>query len=220
MKTLLAFVAALVLIQTLDSCKSSSSSGPATFCDTTCLKDSMKFIKENHQLRPHVYISASGCKADTLAWSYDGMGANRKLAFTDLFNKPVHLNKDYVSCFIKDTSYAWILFNDCITGRGYQLRIVFSKNQTIGRKTTGIHSFDPKFNVADGLVVYTDGGNIFVEDMATGKKDMMTLGKQLDIDYDAIHESIDSVNITPTRAWAKVLIDKEWKTKEGSLELK
>jgi hypothetical protein len=56
------------------------------------------------------------------------------------------------------------------------------------------------------LVAYTDKGNIFVEDMATGKKAMMTFGRMLaDLDYDAMHEFIDSVNITPTHIWAKIL---------------
>jgi hypothetical protein len=50
---------------------------------------------------------------------------------------------------------------------------------------------------------------------------MMTFGKMLaDLDYDAMHEFIDSVNISPTRIWARVLMDKQWKEIEKSIELK
>jgi hypothetical protein len=67
--------------------------------------------------------------------------------------------------------------------------------------------------------VYTDKGNIFVEDIATGKKALMTFGQQLDFDFDVIHETLDSVHITPDRIWAKVKVDKEWKTLEKNITL-
>jgi hypothetical protein len=63
-------------------------------------------------------------------------------------------------------------------------------------------------------------GNIFVEDVSTGKSAMMTFGAKADIDYDAIHETVDSVNVTSNRIWAKVLLGKEWKTFEKNIELK
>ena len=49
---------------------------------------------------------------------------------------------------------------------------------------------------------------------------MMTFGERIEIDYDAIHDYIDSVNITPTRFWAKVKIGGEWKPIEKAVELK
>ena len=65
----------------------------------------------------------------------------------------------------------------------------------------------------------TDRGNIYVEDMATGKKAMMTFGQKLDVDYDAIHEHIDSVNITNSRIWVKVKIGDAWKELEKKIVL-
>ncbi len=65
-------IAMTMMAWTFTSCKSSS--GPATFCDTACLKDSIKFVKEEHPYKPYVYISASKCDADTLTWSYIDMG--------------------------------------------------------------------------------------------------------------------------------------------------
>lgn len=209
----------IALAWVFGSCKSGSSV-PPSFCDTSCLNDSIKFTKEEHPLKPYVYISASKCIADTLTWSYIDMGANRKMGLPDFLGTPVHINKDNITCFIKDTSYAWVLFNDCSNGRGYSLKIPFNKKDNIGRKSSAINKFDPKFSVADGLVAYSDRGNLFVEDMATGKTAMMTFGAKADIDYDAIHETVDSVNVTPTRLWAKVKIGTEWKTFEKNIELK
>jgi hypothetical protein len=204
---------------TFGSCKSSPS-GPPTFCDTSCLKDSIKFTKEEHPLKPYVFISAANCVADTITWSFIDMGINRKMGLSDLVGTEVKLNKDNVSCFIKDTSYAWVLFNDCSNGRGYSLKIPFNKKDNLGRKSSAINKFDPKFSVAEGIVAYSDRGNLFVEDMATGKTAMMTFGAKVDIDYDAIHETIDSVNVTPTHLWAKVKLGNEWKTFEKDITLK
>ena len=198
------------------ACKSSS--GPKTFCDTACLKDTIKFTG-NHQLKPYVYISANNCMADTITWSYSGMGVNRKIGIADFLNTTVYLNKNYVRCFINDTAYAWLLFNDCSSGRGYSLKLPFNKKADIGRKNRNINNLDPKFSVAENLIAYTDGGNIYVEDMATGKKAMMTFGKALDIDYDAIHEYIDSVNVTSSRIWVKVKVDDKWKELEKKIVL-
>ena len=219
MRLLIIPVVSITLAGAFGSCKSESAVAP-TFCDTSCLKDSIKYMKEEHPLKPSVYISASNCIADTISWSYIDMGANRKLGIADFLGTPVHINKDYITCFIKDTSYAWVLFNDCSNGRGYSLKIPFNKRDNIGRKSSVINKFDPKFSVADGLVAYSDRGNLFVEDMATGKTAMMTFGAKVDIDYDVIHETVDSVNVTPTRLWARVKLDKEWKTFEKNIELK
>ena len=69
------------------------------------------------------------------------------------------------------------------------------------------------------MVAYTDRGNIYVEETKSGKKAMMTFGKALDIDYDAIHEYIDSVNVSPERIWVKVKIENEWKELEKKITL-
>ncbi len=199
------------------SCKSSSST-PKTFCDTACLNDSIKFSGD-HKLKPYVYISASNCQADTLVWSYNGMGVNRKVGLADFLNTTVYLNKEYVRCFFQDTAYAWLLFNDCSNGRGYSLKLPFNKANDIGRKSSNINNLDKKFSIADNMVAYTDRGNIFVEDMGTGKKAMMTFGENLDIDYDAIHDYIDSVNVTNSRIWVKVMVNKQWKEMEKKIVL-
>ena len=185
----------------------------APFCSNDCLKDSIKFIKEENPLKPYVYISANNCEADTVTWSYSGMGSNRKIAL----GYPV--SKEHVRCFIKDTSYAWVIFNTCPDARGYFLKLPFNKKNNISRSNAAINNFDPKFSVAEGLVANTDRGNIFVEDMETGQQAMMTFGKKTDMDLDAIHKILDSVNITRNRIWVKVKIDNEWKTLEKKITL-
>lgn len=200
------------------SCKGSA--GPAVFCDTVCLKDSIKFVDETHELKPYVYISAANCNADTIAWSYSGFGANRKMGIADLFGAQVKLNPKAVGCFIKDTSYAWVSFNDCSNGRGYLLKVPFNKRDPLDRKNSAINAFDPKYAVEKGLIAYSDRGNLFVEDMATGKQAMMTFGQRIEIDYNTIHDFIDTVNVTPTRIFAKVKIGNEWKEFNKTIELK
>ena len=214
MRILIVPAIAILFAFATGSCKSS---GSKTFCDTVCLKDTMKFTGD-FKLKPYVYISVKDCMADTLIWSYAGMEINRKVGLADFLNNYVHLNKDYIKCYIKDTSYAWLLFNDCSNGRGYSLKLPFNKTP-IGRKSSSINSIDPKFSLPDNLTAYTDRGNIYVEDVETGKKAIMTFGEKLDIDYDAIHEYIDSVNITNDRIWVKVKIKDEWKELQKKITL-
>ncbi len=219
MRCILAAIAILpVFALAFGSCKSST--GPATFCDTACMKDTIKFTDDKHPLKPYIYISARNCAADSLIWSYDGMGVNRKLDLADILGTTLHLSKDFIRCTFKDTGYVWLLFNDCSSGRGYSLKIPFNKKGTISPKASAINGLDPKYSVAEGLVAYTDRGNIFIEEMSTGKKAMMTFGQDISPNYNAIHETIDSVNITPSRAWAKVKIKDEWKVLEKKIELK
>ncbi|MET0634717.1 MAG: hypothetical protein ABWZ25_01745 [Chitinophagaceae bacterium] len=219
MKVLTALVFVCFFISFLTSCKSDAG-GPAPVCDTICVKDSMKFVDNNSKLNPYVYISASNCNADTISWSYTDMGVVRQANINDLAGKPVKLNPAAVSCFIKDTSYAWLSFNDCATGRGYLVRIPYSSYVSVNAISSAMNPFDPKFKVAAGLAVYSDRGNLFAEDMATGKKALMTFGQRVEIDYDHMHESVDSVNVTPTSMWAKVKINNEWKVFQKDITLK
>ncbi len=209
-----------LLSQLLPSCKDAAMTSNS-FCDTACLKDTLKFVDDSHPLKPYIYISPTNCQADTITWSYTDMGNNRKISLESLLGgTKVKLNSKAVDCFIQDTSYAWVAFNDCSNARGYLLKIPFNKRDKLSVKASAINAFDPKFEVADALVAYSDRGNLFVEDKATGKAAMMTFGEKLDVDYDAIHEHIDSVNITPTRVWAKVKLAAGWKEIEKNIELK
>jgi len=193
------------------SCNSKNTATKASFCDTVCLQDSLKFIDNNNKLKPYVYISAKNCNADTLTWGFIGQNKNIPLEY--------RLNKNFTRCYIKDTSYAVLVFNTCENGRGYFLKLSYAKKSSFRKSTTAINNFDPKFIVADSLLAYTDKGNLFVENLGNNKEASMTFGKELDFDFDAIHETLDSVNITRSRIWAKVKIDGEWKPLEKSISL-
>ncbi len=75
--------------------------------------------------------------------------------------------------------------------------------------TGALNSFDPKFSVAPDLRAYTDRGSIYVIDINTGKEAMMTFKETYDIDFDKIHEVVDSVNVTNKRIY--VALKKEGK---------
>jgi len=201
-----------ILALSLIACKNStSSSSKKTFCDTVCMNDSLKYDDSKSKLNPYVYISAKNCSGDTLTWGYTGQ--NKNIVFN------YKLNKEYTRCYFKDTAFALLVFNTCENGRGYFLKFSFGKKASFKKSSGAINNFDPKFVVADSLLSYTDKGNIFIEDIMTGKQSLVTFGKQLDIDFDAIHETLDSVNITPTRVWARVKIGDEWKVIEKNITL-
>lgn len=215
MKVLPVFAAILLLAATV-SCNNNSAPAPKLFCDTVCLKDTIKFTG-THEKQPTVFITAKDCQADSIIWSYKGLGADRKTGFTYLLGASVNINKDYIRTFFRNSDVAYVLFNDCQTGRGFQIKLPYDKSQSFSLKSSGINSFDRKFSIAENLLVNTDRGNIYVEDMNTGKTAMMTFGEKLDIDYDALHEYIDSVNVTNDRIWVKILSNKEWITKEKKI---
>jgi len=215
MRVLAILAAVCVTAASVSSC-GSGATAPKTFCDSACIKDTMKFAG-THKSKPIVYISAANCKPDTITWSYDGMESSRKTKFE--YPASVTVNKDFFRVLFNENKYAYILYNDCATGRGFQIKLPYDKKENFVMKSSGINNIDKKFVVADNLVVNTDRGNIYVEDMNTGKKAMMTFGQKLEIDYDAIHDYIDSVNITDTKIWTKVKVGDKWEVKEKAIVL-
>jgi len=210
---------AVVLVTSSVSFTACNSSGPATFCDTACNNDTLRFSID-HPDKPFVSIGMKNCLPDTITWSHNRLATKRKLVFSDLTGKEVHINKNFIRYYIKDTSYVWITFNDCISGQGFLVKIPFNKTGNIFRKNSGLNSLDPKFSVSENLAVYTDKGNILVEDMTTGKKATMTFGRKIEeMDYIDIHETIDSINVTPDQVWVKLKIDNEWQVKEKKITL-
>lgn len=217
MRTPLFFLMAVSFTSLLLSCNGTAN-GPATFCDTTCFSDTLKF-KGTHETNPTVAISMKNCLPDTISWSHEGLETKRKTGFTYLIGATVKVNKDFVQVKFKDNEYAWVLFNDCFTGRGFQIKLPYDKAAKFSLKSSGINNLDPKFDIAENLIVNTDRGNIFVEEAYTGKKAMMTFGQKLDIDYDALHEYIDSVNVTNDRIWVRIKVDNAWVDKEKKIVL-
>jgi hypothetical protein len=209
-------LAAIVIFSVLVSCKNSGSgNGTATFCDTACLKDSIKFIKEASKLQPFVIIQPGNCKIDSLKWGR--IGYRRSIAFTS----KLKINKEFTKVFYNDTAYIWLMFNSCETGQGFLYKLPFRSDASMTITSRAINNLDKKFSVADGIAAWTDRGNIFLEDMATQKKAMMTFGVPInDMDFEAIHETLDSVNITPTHIWAKFKVGQKWEEKGKDIVFK
>jgi hypothetical protein len=124
-----------------------------------------------------------------------------------LLDNTVRINKAAVNCYFKDTSYAYLSFNDCVTGRGYLLKLPFSKQESISKISSAINAFDKKFVVPDDLRAYADYSTLYVVDIATGKKEQMTFKEQYKIDFNNIHEVIDSVNVSRSRMF--ILLKKD-----------
>lgn len=190
------------------ACNNQSSSVAKTFCDTTCSGDSLKF-KGEHNLKPRVSVSIKNCIADSISWTHDALPANRQMHMGTLLGNLVRLNASAFSCFIKDTSYAWVAFNDCITGRGYLMQLPFDKKQNVRKMSSAINSFDKKFIVPDELRAYADYSTIYVEDISNGKKELMTFKEEYKIDFNNIHEVIDSVNISRNRIFVQLIKNNE-----------
>jgi hypothetical protein len=186
------------------ACNNEGSSTAKTFCDTACNNDTFKFSGD-YKLMPRVTITVKNCMADSITWTHDVLPANRQMHMGTLLDGLVRLNKSAISCFIKDTSYAWVAFNDCTTGRGYLLQLPFDKKQSVRKMSSAINSFDKKFVVPDDLRSYADYSTIYVEDINSGQKQQMTFKEEYKIDFNNIHEVIDSVNISRNRIFVQLI---------------
>lgn len=210
----LSIAAAVVLLL---SCGGENDGTGQTFCDTACNTDSLHF-KGNHPLNPMVDIGLNACKADTIVWTHDLAGSKLLDLNADL-GQPVTLNPSHVDAYIKDTSYAWLQFNDCKTGRGYALKLPFNKSEERRKISGAFTKFDAKFSIADGLVAYTDRGSVFVENMETGAKATLSFDQAYDIDFNKLHEMVDSVKVTNDRIFVQMIRDGAKKAYEKNITL-
>ena len=196
----------VIIAASLALFSSCSNNAPAakTFCDTACKSDSFNF-QGSDKFASSVHISVKNCAPDSISWTHGGQETSRQMPFSNLVDQDIRLNASAIECFIKDTSYAWLSFNDCITGRGFLYKLPFNKANNINKILGAINKFDPKFVVADDLRAYTDRGSIFVVDVNTGEEAMMTFKEYYDIDFNNIHEIVDSVNVTHKNIYVKLL---------------
>ena len=166
-----------------------------------------------------VSIAPNQCKADTLLWSYEGMGVNRKIGLANILGQAVPIQASYARCLFDGNKKAWLLFNDCATGRGYQIKLPYDKRESISVRSSGINSIDPKFNIDPDLMAYTDRGNIYVEHTKNETCAMMTFRELVPIDYNRIHDHIDSVRVSNKKIWIRIKIQNEWKELEKDIDL-
>jgi hypothetical protein len=191
----------LIAIAAIYFASCNNSADTKTFCDTTCVKDSIA-INGDAGTDQSLGIKINNCKPDTISWSNKNI--TRRIAFNEYINKDVRMNPSFVKAAFQE-SCAWLSFNDCITGRGYLMRLPYSGAEPIDKMTAALNSFDKKFSVEDDLRAYTDGGNIYVVNVKTGQKAEMTFKEDYKMDYDNIHSALDSINVTKSRIYVKLL---------------
>jgi hypothetical protein len=161
------------------------------------------------------------CEPDTIIWSHSYLPTKRKMGFYELVGKKVRLNKNYIACEFKDTSYAWLKFNDCTTGRGFLLKLPYSKTDKWSIFTSALNNFDPKFKVEEGLIAYYGEVFLYVQDIQTGKIEEMKLNdKAIEVDHNNVHSTFDSINVTRDRIWASYTVEGDKKSKEKAIMLK
>jgi hypothetical protein len=187
------------------SCSNNSKSG-ATFCDTTCRNDTFMFEGDD-RLRQEVSISVRGCEADTLNYTHIGKDKMRKMGMKDLLKgNSVRLHESAIEGVIRDTSTAWISFNDCISGRGYLLKINLGYTGGVNILSGALNRFDKKFSIDPDLRAYTDRGNIYVDNVKTGETAQMTFKEEYkEMDFNDVHKVLDSINVTRSRIWVKLI---------------
>lgn len=196
-------ISLITLITLLASCNGSSDASKP-ICDTVCLSDTVVF-RSNKILEPYVKIILENCNATRIIWSHSNSINHRRIEVSDYIKKQVRINQVASNSFFKDADYLWLTFNDCITSRGYALKLPFNKKDDILCYSSALNRFDPKFVVADGLICYSNYRYVYVEDVATGKAAKLELSKTpLNIDFNTIHETFDSVNVSHYRIFVKM----------------
>lgn len=192
-----------ILLLALASCNNNGKTTSAV-CDTTCKSDSIKF-KGSDTWNQSLAISLKDCRPDTLKWTHGKLMTTRQIQLADFVGQDVKLNPKAVSATFQDTTCSWLAFNDCVTGRGYILKLPFNKSNGIQKITGALNKFDSRFSIADSLLAYTDRGSIYVVDGNTGKQVMMTFKEEYPIDFNDIHKVLDSINVTRNRIYVKLI---------------
>lgn len=220
MKIKLLIVPALLSLIIVSSCEDKAVTTVKPFCDTACLKDTLKFANQAHEAVPKLAITPYDCLPDSILWTHRYLATNKKMPLSSLTGRSVRIDSNFVKCYFTDTSHVWIEFNDCNNGRGYVFKLPFNKAVKMTKSTAALTRFNPKFKIADGIVCYSDYTKLYVEDVNTGKIETMEFSKtELDIDFDNIHASFDSANVTRDRIYLVLLENGQKKPVEKKISL-
>ena len=161
------------------SCNNSSTA--KTFCDTTCTDNEMTF-KGDPQFQQELKLSLKGCAGDSITWTHGKTFERTQIHLPEFLKQSgemnyIKMNKSAIKVAFQDTTRVWFSFNDCITGRGYLLKLPYG-GAGMQKITGALNSFDPKFSVDPDLRAYTDRGNLYVANVVTGKEASMTFKKE------------------------------------------
>ncbi len=198
------YLMSLALLSILIGCNSSADNSLKPICDTTCMLDTVVF-RSQHIMEPYVKIISKDCNATSIFWSHTNTTNHRRIETKDYIKNSIRVNTKATNAFFKDTNYVWLTFNDCISSRGYALKLPYNKKDDLLCYSSALNSFDPKFSVEPGLICYSNYRYLYVEDVATGKAAKLELSiTPLDINFNKIHDTFDSVHITRNRIFVQL----------------
>lgn len=198
------FILLIAAASLFTACKNNTQTAKS-FCDTTNCKPDSLVAKENVKFNPKASVYINNCMPDSISWTHDRLENNRQIKVSDYISNALKVNKSNISIAINDTNMVWVAFNDCVTGRGYLLKLPFRKGNGIQTIKGALNSFDPKFSVDPDLRAYTDRGSIYVVNVKTGKEEQMTFKKEFPIEFDDIHKVVDSIHVAKDRIYVKLL---------------
>jgi hypothetical protein len=185
------------------SCSNKEDSA-ASICDTACNNSTISFSDTTSEFEPSLSITRKNCVADTLTWKYKGMDARRQIQLGGYFDQSIQTQQSAVDCYFNDSSYIWLTFNDCKTGRGYALKLPFDKAQSIKKISSALTRFDPKYAVHEKLRAYAEASGIHVVNVETGAEEFMSFEKEYEVDWNDVHSTIDSINVQPDRIFVRL----------------
>jgi len=187
------------------SCNNSSKK-QAAFCDTTCTNDTLKFNGTDSKWKQSLRLTINNCKPDSIVYTYEGLGNRRKTLFSEYGPENIRINKSNINVAFQDTAAVWISFNDCFTGRGYLVELPYRAGKNTVKSKAALNAIDKKFSIDPDLRAYTDRGNIFVVNVTNGKQAQMTFKENYaDMDFNDIHKTIDTINVTKNRIYVKLI---------------
>lgn len=188
------------------SCGNNNSKTVTTYCDTTCSNDTLKFNGDSPKWKQWLKISMKNCNPDSMIYTYEGASNVRTIAFSDYGPREIRLNKSNINVAFQDTASIWVSFNDCSTGRGYLFELPYRSGKNSVKSKAALNSIDKKFSIDPDLRAFTDRGNIFIVNVTNGKTAQMTFKENYaDMDFNDIHKTIDTINVTKSRIYVKLL---------------
>lgn len=215
MKNIIGLIAIVVLVA---SCNNKEA-GPATLCDKPCVSDTLNFTLQGNEFEPYVKLIPGNCLVDTVIWSSKVIPNKRKLHLSTSLELIPAIDKSTIKCYIRDTNYAVLLFNDCLTRRGFWLKLPLGNSGVTEQSLSAFNNADPRYKVEEGLICYKANNTFFVEDFMTGKKAIVQLPSPT-LEFETMYDVVDSVNVSRGRLFLNLKEGSKTTAFEKSIELK
>lgn len=215
MKKIFGLLAIIVLAA---SCNNKEAA-PVTLCDKPCVSDTLNFTLQGNEFEPYVKLIPGNCLVDTVVWSSKLIPSKRKIHLSTNLEMIPAIDKSTIKCYIWDTTYAVLLFNDCLTRRGFWLKLPLGRSGKTEQSLSSFNNADPRYKVEEGLICYKSNNTFFVEDFMTGKKASVQLPSPT-LEFETTYDVVDSVNVSRSRFFLNLKEGGKTTSFEKSIELK